>query len=68
MLEGPLRGGICCDEMGLGKTMLAVLTGMECRERIRGCYNLIVATKSCVKEWLDETQDIFEEVSSLLLL
>lgn len=59
MARGPFHGGILGDEMGLGKTLQVICACEELRAE-RHAFVLIVATKSCISQWLDELYWGFE--------
>jgi SNF2 family DNA or RNA helicase len=62
IINGFLDGGIQGDEMGLGKTIQAIVTAIENRPNVKGCFDLIVTTKATIAQWEEELQQHFKPV------
>lgn len=51
--------------MGLGKTIQAIVASMLDRDDTPAAFSLIITTKTCVKQWAQQMEMHFEEVSPL---
>ena len=65
--DGRYSSCILSDEMGLGKTIQAILACISDADTT-ACFDLIVTTKTCVKQWAAEIEMHFEEVLPLIIL
>jgi SNF2 family DNA or RNA helicase len=67
LFQSPSFGGILGDEMGLGKTLTSLVSMWLDGMSRRGCFSLILTTKSCTVQWAQEIDEYFKSVSTAVL-
>ncbi|KAF2645195.1 hypothetical protein P280DRAFT_513112 [Massarina eburnea CBS 473.64] len=60
--EGPMKAVLNCSQMGTGKTLETIVAAEYARlNGSPGCFTLILTTRSCIPQWVDEIESSFEE-------
>ena len=64
MGAGPFCGGINGDEQGMGKSLTTLIACETDNLNVKGCFNLILTTKTCSYQWYEEVVQHFRGVSN----